>query len=99
MAGDLGKYSVKQVSNASIGQGGCVFEDGTTAVTGNFVAIQFLEDSTLTTLTPRSSSYIGTASGNGDAIDTGNTFPQGMTIFGDWTAFTLASGSAVAYIG
>jgi hypothetical protein len=99
MAGDLGKYSVKQVSNASIGQGGCVFEDGTTAVTGNFVAIQFLEDSTLTTLTPRSSSYIGTAGGNGDAIDTGNTFPQGMTIFGDWTAFTLASGSAIAYIG
>tara|TARA_R100001244_G_scaffold41166_2_gene37004 strand:+ start:718 stop:1017 length:300 start_codon:yes stop_codon:yes gene_type:complete len=99
MAGDLGKYSVKQVSNASIGQGGCVFEDGTTAVTGNFVAIQFLEDSTLTTLTPRSSSYIGTASGNGDDIDTGNTFPQGMTIFGDWTAFTLASGSAIAYIG
>ena len=99
MAGDLGKYSVKQVSNASIGQGGCVFEDGTTAVTGNFVAIQFLEDSTLTTLTPRSSSYIGTSSGNGDDIDTGNTFPQGMTIFGDWTAFTLASGSAIAYIG
>jgi len=99
MAGDLGKYSVKQVSNASIGQGGCVFEDGTTAITGNFVAIQFLEDSTLTTLTPRSSSYIGTASGNGDDIDTGNTFPQGMTIFGDWTAFTLASGSAIAYIG
>ena len=99
MAGDLGKYSVKQVSNASIGQGGCVFEDGTTAITGNFVAIQFLEDSTLTTLTPRSSSFIGTSGGNGDAIDTVNTFPQGMTIFGDWTAFTLATGSVVAYIG
>ena len=99
MAGDLGKYSVKQVSNASIGQGGCVFEDGTTAITGNFVAIQFLEDSTITTLTPRSSSYIGTSGGNGDNITTGTTFPQGMSIFGDWTAFTLATGSVVAYIG
>jgi hypothetical protein len=98
MAGDLGKYSVKQVSNASIGQGGCVFEDGTTAVTGNFVAIQFLEDSTFTTLTPRTSDFIGTASGSGDAIDSSNTFPQGVTVFGDWTAFALASGSVIAYI-
>ena len=96
---DVGKYSVKQVSNASIGQGGCIFEDGTSAVAGNIVAIQFLEDSVFTTLTPRSSSFIGTSGGAGDAIDTGNTFPQGMTLFGDWTTFTLASGSAVAYIG
>jgi hypothetical protein len=96
---DLGKYSVKQVSNASIGQGGCIFEDGTTAVTGNIVAIQFLEDSTFTTLTPRSSDYIGTSGGSGDAIDTSNTFPKGLILFGDWTAFTLASGSAVAYSG
>jgi len=26
-------------------------------------------------------------------------FPQGMTIFGKWTAFTLASGSVIAYQG
>ena len=96
---DIGKLSVKQAGNISLGQGGCIFEDGTTAVTGNIVAIQFLEDSTFTTLTPRSSSYIGTAGGSGDAIDTSNTFPKGLIIFGDWTAFTLASGSAIAYSG
>ena len=96
---DLGKYSVKQVSNASIGQGGCIFEDGTSAVAGNIVAIQFLADSAFTTLTPRSSAFIGTAGGSGDAIDASNTFPKGLIIFGDWTTFTLASGSAIAYIG
>jgi len=82
------------------GQLGAIFEDGTTAVSSKqVVAIQFLEDTTFTTLTPADSSFIGTASGNGDNIDTGNTFPQGMTIFGRWTAFTLASGSIVAYQG
>ena len=64
-----------------------------------FVAITFLEDCTFTTLTPDSSDYIGTASGNGDAIDTSNTFPQGVTIFGRWNAFQLASGSVIAYLG
>ena len=39
------------------------------------------------------------AMGNGDAVDSSNTFPQGVTIFGRWTGFTLASGSVVAYLG
>ena len=79
---------------------GAIFEDGTDNITSKkVVAIQFLEDTTFTTLTPEDSSYIGTASGNGDAIDTSNTFPQGMTIFGRWTGFRLASGTIVAYQG
>jgi len=79
---------------------GAIFEDGTDNIPSKkFVAIQFLEDTTFTTLTPEDSSYIGTASGNGDAIDTSNTFPQGMTIFGRWTGFRLASGTIVAYQG
>ena len=32
------------------------------------------------------------------AID-GVTFPQGMTIFGRWDGFTLASGKVIGYIG
>jgi len=97
---NIHKYSVQESNNVSLGQNGCLFEDGTTAITGkSIVAIQFLEDSTFTTLTPSSSSYIGTAGGNGDAIDSSNTFPQGVTVFGSWTAFTLASGSVVAYLG
>ena len=93
------EYSDQQALNLGLGQAGCIFEDGTSAVSGTIVAIQFLEDSTFTTLTPESSSYIGTSGGSGDAIDTDNTFPQGMIIFGRWTGFTLASGSVVAYLG
>ena len=79
---------------------GAIFEDGTEDITSKkVIAIQFIEDTTFTTLTPVDSSYIGTASGNGDAIDTDNTFPQGMTIFGRWTGYRLASGSIVAYQG
>ena len=34
-----------------------------------------------------------------NAIDTNNTFPTGLTLFGQWTAFTLATGSVIAYEG
>ena len=99
MAG-IGKYSVVESGNVSLGQPGCLFEDGTSAVSGKeIIAIQFLADSTFTTLTPEDANYIGTSGGNGDAIDSSNTFPQGLTIFGRWTAFTLASGSVIAYLG
>ena len=98
--GDIHKYQVNEANNIALGQVGCLFEDGNSAISGKkIVAITFLEDCIFTTLTPESSDYIGTASGNGDAIDTSNTFPQGVTIFGRWTAFTLQSGSVVAYLG
>jgi hypothetical protein len=93
------KYSSGEAGSIGLGQTGSVFEDGTSAVSGTMVAIQFLEDSTFTVLTPESSSFIGTSGGSGDAIDSSNTFPQGMTIFGRWTGFTLASGAVVAYNG
>ena len=84
MARGINKYTVVEAQNTALGQLGAIFEDGTTA---------------FTTLTPSSSDFIGTANGNGDAIDTSNTFPQGMTIFGQWTAVTLASGAVVIYLG
>ena len=96
----INKYTVNESNNVALGQAGCLFEDGTDAITGKkIIGIQFLEDTTFTTLTPDSSSYIGTSGGNGDAIDSSNTFPQGITVFGRWTGFTLASGSVVAYLG
>ena len=96
----ISKYTVSESNNVALGQAGCLFEDGTDAITGKkIIGIQFLEDTTYTTLTPDSSSYIGTSGGNGDAIDSSNTFPQGITVFGRWTGFTLASGSVVAYLG
>ena len=99
MAG-IQHFSVVESNNVGLGQAGCIFEDGTTAITGKtIIAIQFLADSSFTTLTPENSSYIGTSGGNGDAIDSSNTFPQGVVIFGSWTGFTLASGSVIAYLG
>ena len=96
----ISKYTVSESNNVALGQAGCLFEDGTDAITGKkIIGIQFLEDTTFTTLTPESSSYIGTSGGNGDAIDSSNTFPQGVTVFGRWTGFTLASGSVIAYLG
>tara|TARA_R100000152_G_C6769527_1_gene195392 strand:- start:820 stop:1236 length:417 start_codon:yes stop_codon:yes gene_type:complete len=35
----------------------------------------------------------------GQQIASGDTFPKGLTIFGRWISFTLASGSCIAYLG
>ena len=96
----IDNLSVKEAANVSLGGVGCFLEDGDTTITGKkIVAIQFLEDSTFTTLTPNSTSFIGTAGGSGDAIDGNNTFPTGVTLFGQWTGFELATGSVIAYEG
>jgi hypothetical protein len=107
LSGADGDYTPLQVNKTgalnvteTTGHLGAIFEDGDTNTTSKqIIAIQFIEDTTFTTLTPVDSSYIGTASGNGDAIDTSNVFPQGMTIFGRWTGYRLASGTVVAYQG
>ena len=94
------KFSTDEAQNIALGQGGSVFEDSTTVRSGyKIVAIQFVDDSTFTTLIPNASQFVGTSGGNGNDIDSGNSFPAGMTIFGQWTAFTLASGSVIAYLG
>tara|TARA_Y100001963_G_scaffold148042_1_gene225242 strand:- start:34 stop:342 length:309 start_codon:yes stop_codon:yes gene_type:complete len=100
MAAGLHKFSVVESQNVALGQAGAIFEDGTTAISSKqIVAIQFIDDTTFTTLTPNSSSFIGTSGGNGDNIDTSNSFPAGSVIYGQWTAFTLASGTVIAYLG
>ena len=48
---------------------------------------------TLTFFSDRSSGY------GGDVIDASNTFPKGITIYGRWTSWDLASVSAIAYLG
>ena len=108
LSGADGDYAPLQVDKSGAlytieetGQLGSLFEDGTENITSKqIIAIQFLEDTTFTTLTPSGSSlYIGTANQDGDAIDTSNVFPQGMTIFGRWTGYRLASGTIIAYKG
>ena len=36
---------------------------------------------------------------DGGAVADSVTFPQGMTIFGRWSGFKLASGKVIGYIG
>ena len=70
------------------------------------VAVLSLDDATkFTTLTPSNGdhAYAGTitpvtANGtNADAIPNTETFPKGVTIYGRWTAVTLAAGAVIMY--
>ena len=96
------------------GQAGSILVTGTTAVTSpantKFIAIQFIEDtvfdsgndgliSATNQLYP-STQYTGTdIDGDGGAVADSVSFPQGMTIFGRWSGFKLASGKVIGYIG
>tara|TARA_Y100000310_G_scaffold322830_1_gene382391 strand:+ start:426 stop:779 length:354 start_codon:yes stop_codon:yes gene_type:complete len=108
-------YNVQQSGNLALGQAGSVFVTGTAAISalaastsGVFVAIQFIEDTVFadadglvaetTELFPDDTGTCALVSANGDDTD-GETFPQGMTIFGRWTGFKLASGKVIAYLG
>ena len=88
---------------------------GTTAVTSAisntvFIAIQFIEDTVfdsgndglISNVDQRypSTQFTGTdIDSDGGAVADGVTFPQGMTIFGRWSGFKLASGKVIAYLG
>ena len=73
-----------------------------------YVAITFLEasvfESGVTGLVPEKNYQFPSSNAtssliaeNSLAVD-GITFPAGLTIYGRWTAFELASGSCIAYI-
>ena len=95
-----------------LGQTGSCFVSGTAAVTaaiGKFVAIQFLEDTvfngtnglvaTDTGRWPDDSAAASDVSSSNTAAVGSQVFPQGMTIFGRWDSFILASGAVIAYVG
>ena len=110
MAGKL--YSADSAASVSLGQGGSVVAstDAVTAVSGAFVAIQFIEDSVFesgatglvaetTQLFPDDAGTGTSVSASGGVAIDGITFPAGMTIYGRWTAFELNSGKAIGYLG
>jgi len=96
----LQKYTVQEAQNASMGQAGAIVETGTTAITGkSIVAFQCLDDTVFSALIPEDTvNGYGVGSYNGDTLAS-ITIPAGMTIYGHWTAFTLASGKVIAYQG
>ena len=74
------------------------------------VAITFLEDTTFNTgasgLVPADSQNFPSSDGASTDIDAdggvavdGETFPKGVTIYGRWTGFQLATGGVIAYVG
>ena len=75
-----------------------------------FVAITFLEDTVFDSgadgLVPQEAQNFPSSNGNstdidadgGDVVDS-ETFPKGVTIYGRWTGFKLASGRVIAYVG
>ncbi len=109
------KYAVVEAQNLAMGQSGSIFVTGTEAVTcgagtGIFVAIQFIEDTVFASgaggliaeteqLFPDDTGAGTLIDANGGAAIDGETFPQGMTIYGRWSGFTLASGACMAYVG
>jgi hypothetical protein len=109
----MAQFSVSEAQNLSLGQSGSILVTGATACTnaiGVFVAIQFIEDSVFASasggLVAETEQLYPDDAGAGTSIDAdagaaidGVTFPQGMTIFGRWSGFTLASGAVIAYVG
>lgn len=90
MAGlNIGGRSVEQVAVFdAVGQYGGVVTTNTSPVTGQFCAIQILEDATFSAFTE--------AGFTGQAM-TGFALPAGSVIVGNITAYTLSSGKVRAY--
>ena len=106
------QYAQNEAQNIALGQKGSVLAktDAVTAIGGVFVAIQFIEDSVFesgstglvaetTQLFPDDTGESTSVSAAGGEVIDSVTFPQGMTIFGRWTAFELNSGVAIGYLG
>tara|TARA_R110002020_G_scaffold21649_2_gene73565 strand:+ start:728 stop:1009 length:282 start_codon:yes stop_codon:yes gene_type:complete len=90
--GGLHKLSVQEAQNAALGQAGSTFIDDTAQHTGHFVAITAIEDSVVDV-----SDCTNIADTMTDAADF--TIPAGLTIYGRFEVFSLASGKVIAYKG
>ena len=72
----------------SLGQRGFIFTDDTTAVDGNFAAIQIIADTVFSALTALNSTVGGLV---------GVTLTAGTVIYGPFTSYDLTSGKVIAY--
>ena len=75
----------------ALGQRGFIFTDDTNAVSGNFAAIQIVEDTVFNALTALNST-VGNLAG-GSAI----TVKAGVILYGPFTGYDLTSGKVIAY--
>lgn len=70
------------------GKHGAFFISDTDAHTGKWGSITMIENTVFATLT--------VSNWSGDTF-TSETFPEGLTIYGDFSAITLTSGACIAY--
>ena len=106
--------AISQDTALQMGQMGSVFLDASGAASPPnnkvFVAITFLEDTVFdsgtTGLVAETTQLFPDSTGTGTLIDAdggdvvdSETFPKGITIYGRWTGFKLASGRVIAYLG
>lgn len=73
-----------------MGANGCVYVNGTSANTGNFVAIQFTEDSVIGAIT-------GQMENSANLISDTITFNKGDCLYLPFSSITLTSGAAILY--
>jgi hypothetical protein len=74
----------------SMGANGCTYVNGTGATTGDFIAVQFTEDSVVGAIT-------GQMDNSSDLVGDLITFSQGQVLYLPFTSITLSSGSAILY--
>lgn len=84
---DVHFWKQGEVDNLTLGSNGAKIVTDTSATTGSFYAIAFVEAGVFSALT-------GT---NLQGTWTGVTFPAGFVLYGRFSAFTLSSGKVVAY--
>ena len=88
----LSNYTVAEAQNAKLGQAGAIIIDGTTEITGPFVAVTALENAVVDTSECDVSWLSGT-------VPATFKFGLGATIYGYYASIELDSGSVIAYYG
>ena len=111
--GQMGSIHVRGVTAVTAyieGSADATPASNVTKVEPVFVAITFLEDTTFNTgasgLIPESAQLYPSSDGastdidaNGGVAVDSEVFPRGVTIYGRWTGFQLATGGVIAYLG
>jgi len=98
MAKSLHNYTVAEAQNVALGQAGSVLIDDTAQHTGPFVAITAITDAVIdaTDCTDIANSMVD---GGATTMTTDFTIPKGVTIYGEFSVFSLGSGTVLAYRG
>jgi hypothetical protein len=83
----MSDFRTTDLMETALGFRGAEYIDGTDEVVGNFIAIQFLDDT-----------VIDAIAGNIAGLD-GESFEAGTIIYGRFTSIELVSGRVLAYKG